>query len=290
MSIIRLALPKGSLQGATIELFKNAGWRIATSTRSYFPSIDDKDIECTLVRAQEISRYVESGIFDLGLTGKDWILENNSDVKEVADLIYSKATSKSAKWVLAVAQDSGINRIEDLEGKSVATELVNFTKRYFSGLGINVDVEFSWGATEVKVADGLVDAIVEVTETGSTIKAHNLKIIHELLVTNTKLIANKESWKDKKKRTKIKQIALMLKSALQAEAMTGLKMNVPEDSLDDIIKMLPAMTSPTVAPLHNLKWYSVETIIKETQSRDLIPKLLKTGARGIIEYPLKKAL
>ncbi|MEA3222173.1 MAG: ATP phosphoribosyltransferase [Thermodesulfobacteriota bacterium] len=290
MSIIRLALPKGSLQGATIELFKNAGWRIATSTRSYFPSIDDKDIECTLVRAQEISRYVESGIFDLGLTGKDWILENNSDVKEVADLIYSKVTSKSAKWVLAVAQDSGINRIEDLEGKSVATELVNFTKRYFSKLGINVDVEFSWGATEVKVADGLVDAIVEVTETGSTIKAHNLKIIHELLVTNTKLIANKESWKNKKKRTKIEQIALMLKSALQAEAMTGLKMNVPEDRLDDIIKMLPAMTSPTVAPLHNLKWYSVETIIKETQSRALIPKLLKTGARGIIEYPLKKAL
>ncbi|MCD6569247.1 MAG: ATP phosphoribosyltransferase [Deltaproteobacteria bacterium] len=288
--IIRLALPKGSLQSSTIELFKNAGWRIVTSPRSYFPSIDDEDIECALVRAQEISRYVESGIFDIGLTGKDWILENESKVKDVADLIYSKSTSSPARWVLAVAQGSGIKRIEDLEGKKIATELVIFTKKYFSKLGINVDVEFSWGATEVKVADGLVDAIVEITETGSTIKAHNLEIIHELLVTNTKLIANNDSWKDRKKRAKIEQIALMLKSALQAEDMTGLKMNVPKDKLEDIIKILPAMTSPTVASLHNSEWYSVETITEEKQSRDLIPKLLKIGARGIIEYPLKKVL
>jgi ATP phosphoribosyltransferase len=290
MSLIRLAIPKGSLQASTIELFKNAGWRITTSSRSYIPSIDDKDIDCALVRAQEISRYVESGIFDLGLTGKDWILENQSDVIEVADLVYSKATSKPARWVLAVAENSGIKKPEDLKGKKIATELVNFTKKYFKDRKINVEVEFSWGATELKVADGLVDAIVEVTETGSTIKAHNLKIIQDLLVTNTKLIANKASWKNKNKREKIEQISLMLKSALQAEDMTGLKMNVPKAKLNEIIDILPAMTSPTVSPLYNSSWFSVETVIKETQARDLIPKLQKKGARGIIEYPLKKAL
>lgn len=290
MSIIRLAIPKGSLQQATIDLFKDAGWRIIPSSRSYFPTIDDPEIECALVRAQEISRYVENGLFDMALTGLDWILENESDVEIVADLVYSKATAKPARWVLAVAENSNIKNVEDLEGKKIATELVNYTKKYFIERGINVDVEFSWGATEAKVVDGLVDAIVEVTETGSTIKAHNLKIIEDLLVTNTKIIANKASWKDEVKRIKIEQVSMMLKSALAAADMTGLKMNVPIAGRDEIIGMLPSMTSPTVSTLHDKNWLSVETIIKESQARDLIPKLLKAGAKGIIEYPLKKVL
>jgi ATP phosphoribosyltransferase len=209
---------------------------------------------------------------------------------EVADLIYSKATYKPAKWVLAVDDKSDIHKIEDLEGKKISTELVNFTKQFFKKRGINVDVEFSWGATEAKVVEGLVDAIVEVTETGSTIKAHNLRIIDELLITNTKLIANKESWANPRKRTKIEQISLMLKSALQATGMVGLKMNAPKDKLEDIINMLPSLTSPTVSPLHDPNWYSLEIIINESHSRSLIPDLLKVGARGIIEYPLKKVL
>ncbi|HNR50660.1 MAG TPA: ATP phosphoribosyltransferase [Deltaproteobacteria bacterium] len=290
MSLIRLAIPKGSLQQSTIELFRDAGWTITMSSRSYFPSIDDADIECALVRAQEISRYVESGLFDVALTGKDWILENSSDVQEVEDLIYSKATYRPAKWVLAVDEKSGIRTVEDLRGKKIATELVNFTKKYFRERNIPVEVEFSWGATEAKVVDGLADAIVEVTETGSTIRAHNLKIIEELLVTNTKLIANRNSWKDSRKRTKIEQIALMLKSALQATGMAGLKMNAPKESLEQIIDMLPALTSPTVSPLHDPNWYSLEIIIHDSQSRNLIPELLRAGARGIIEYPLKKVL
>ena len=290
MSLIRLAIPKGSLQTSTVELFKDAGWIIGTSSRSYFPSIDDADIECALVRAQEVSRYVESGLFDLALTGKDWILENESDVVEVADLIYSKATYKPAKWVLAVDEKSSIKKLEDLEGKKIATELVNFTKKFFKERNINVEVEFSWGATEAKVVEGLADAIVEVTETGSTIKAHNLKIIDTLLVTNTKLIANKESWKDAEKRAKIEQISLMLKAALQATGMVGLKMNAPKEKLEAVIDMLPAITSPTVSPLHDPNWYSLEIIINESQARSLMPELLKAGARGIIEYPLKKVL
>jgi ATP phosphoribosyltransferase len=290
MSIIRLAIPKGSLQQSTIDLFKDAGWRIVPSSRSYFPTIDDPEIECALVRAQEISRYVENGLFDMALTGLDWILENESDVEIVADLVYSKATAKPARWVLAVAENSNIKKAEDLEGKKIATELVNYTKKYFTERGINVDVEFSWGATEAKVVDGLVDAIVEVTETGSTIKAHNLKILQDLLITNTKIIANKKSWEDEAKKNKIEQVSMMLKSALAASDMTGLKMNVPVEGRDEIISMLPAMTSPTVSTLHDKNWLSVETIIKESQARDLIPKLLKAGAKGIIEYPLKKVL
>jgi ATP phosphoribosyltransferase len=290
MSLIRLAIPKGSLQTSTIDLFKDAGWIISTSSRSYFPSIDDEDIECALVRAQEISRYVESGLFDLALTGRDWILENSSDVVEVADLVYSKATYQPAKWVLAVDEKSDIRKLQDLEGKKIATELVNFTKQYFKERNIHVEVEFSWGATEAKVVEGLADAIVEVTETGSTIRAHNLRIVEVLLVTNTKLIANKGSWNDHQKRSKIEQIALMLKSALQATGMVGLKMNAPKDKLDAIIDMLPALTSPTVSPLHDSNWYSLEIIVNESQSRNLMPELLKAGARGIIEYPLKKVL
>lgn len=290
MSLLRLAIPKGSLQQSTIDLFRDAGWTITTSSRSYFPSIDDPDIECALVRAQEISRYVESGLFDLALTGKDWILENASDVYEVEDLIYSKATHRPAKWVLAVDEKSGISSIQDLQGKKIATESVNFTRRYFRERGIDVEVEFSWGATEAKVVDGLADAIVEVTETGSTIRAHNLKIIEEMLVTNTKLIANRKSWEDPAKRTKIQQIALMLKSALQASGMVGLKMNAPKKCLEQIITMLPSLTSPTVSPLYDPEWYSLEIIIHESHSRTLIPELLRAGARGIIEYPLKKVL
>jgi ATP phosphoribosyltransferase len=290
MSLIRLAIPKGSLQQSTIDLFKDAGWAIKMSSRSYFPSIDDPEIECALVRAQEISRYVESGLFDVALTGKDWILENSSDVVEVADLVYSKATYRPAKWVLAVDEKSDIHSLEDLRGKKIATELVSFTRKYFEERGIPVEVEFSWGATEAKVVDGLADAIVEVTETGSTIRAHNLKIIEELLVTNTKLIANKTSWENEQKKNKIEQIALMLKSALQATGMAGLKMNAPKENLEKIISMLPALTSPTVAPLHDSSWYSLEIIIHESQSRNLIPELLRAGARGIIEYPLKKVL
>ena len=290
MSLIRLAIPKGSLQQSTVDLFKDAGWNIRTSSRSYFPSIDDPDIACALVRAQEISRYVESGLFDLALTGKDWIMENSSDVVEVEDLIYSKATYRPAKWVLAVDEKSDISTIEQLEGKKIATELVNFTRQYFKERNINVEVEFSWGATEAKVVDGLADAIVEVTETGSTIRAHNLKIIEELLITNTKLIANKVSWENKDKRKKIDQIAMMLKSALQATGMAGLKMNAPKEHLEAIIKMLPSITSPTVSPLHDSNWYSLEIIIHESESRNLIPELLRAGARGIIEYPLKKVL
>ena len=290
MSLIRIAIPKGSLQQSTIDLFRDAGWNIKMSSRSYFPSIDDPEIECALVRAQEISRYVESGLFDVALTGKDWILENSSDVVEVADLVYSKATYRPAKWVLAVDEKSGIRSIEELRGKKIATELVSFTKKYFAERGIPVEVEFSWGATEAKVVDVLADAIVEVTETGSTIRAHNLKIIEELLVTNTKLIANRQSWRDERKKTKIEQISLMLKSALQATGMAGLKMNAPRENLERIISMLPALTSPTVAPLHDSNWYSLEIIIHESQSRNLIPELLRAGARGIIEYPLKKVL
>lgn len=290
MSLIRLAIPKGSLQTSTIELFKDAGWNISTSSRSYFPSIDDPDIECALVRAQEVSRYVESGLFDLALTGKDWILENGSDVVEVADLVYSKATYRPARWVLAVAEHSPVSSIADLKGKKIATELVNFTRRYFTERGIEVEVEFSWGATEAKVVEGLADAIVEVTETGSTIKAHNLRIIDILLETNPKLIANRQSWNDDAKRAKIEQIALMLKSALQAVGMVGLKMNAPKENLERVIRMLPALTSPTVAPLYDKEWYSLEVIINESHCRTLIPELLKAGARGIIEYPLKKVL
>jgi len=290
MSLIRLAIPKGSLQTSTIDLFKDAGWVISTSSRSYFPSIDDKDIECALVRAQEVSRYVESGLFDLALTGKDWILENGSDVVEVADLIYSKATYKPAKWVLAVDEKSPVRTLEDLRGKKIATELVNFTKKFFEDRNIPVEVEFSWGATEAKVVDGLADAIVEVTETGSTIRAHNLRIVDVLLETNTKLIANRVAWTDPQKRSKIEQISLMLKSALQATGMVGLKMNAPRDKLEAVIRMLPALTSPTVSPLHDPQWYSLEIIVNESHSRSLIPELLKAGARGIIEYPLKKVL
>ena len=290
MSLIKLGIPKGSLESATIELFKRAGFSISVSSRNYFPSIDDPDITCALVRAQEMSKYVESGVLDVGLTGLDWILENESDVEIISDLIYSKVSTQKAKWVLAVPNDSPIKSIEDCAGKTISTELVNFTRKYFNDRNIPVKVEFSWGATEAKVVEGLVDAIVEVTETGSTIKAHGLKIIYTLLETNTKLIANKKSMTNPEKRAKIKQIALMLRGALNANNLVGIKMNVPEERLDEVIKLIPSLTSPTVSKLYNASWFSVESVINEAIVRDLIPKLINAGADGIIEYPLNKVV
>ncbi len=287
---LKLGIPKGSLQDATIALFKRSGWRIDINGRSYFPDINDDTIECAICRAQEMSRYVESGTLDAGLTGEDWISENESDVKIVEDLIYSKVSQRPARWVLAVPYDSDIKRLEDLAGKKIATELVNFTEKYFAERSIDVKVEFSWGATEAKVVSGLADAIVEVTETGSTIKAHGLKIIHELLETNTKLIANHASWADPRKRAKIEQVALLLKGALVAEKMVGLKMNVPEAKLKEVVGLLPSLNAPTVSPLYQSNWFAVETVVAGSVMRDLIPELLKHGAEGIIEYPLNKVI
>ena len=287
---LKLGIPKGSLQNSTIALFKRSGWNINVNGRSYFPEIDDDTIECAICRAQEMSNYIESGTLDVGLTGKDWIAENESDIHVVADLVYSKVSSRPARWVLAVPFDSPIKKIEDCEGKKIATEMTNFTRRYFEERKINVSVEFSWGATEAKVVSGLADAIVEVTETESTIKAHGLRVIHELMQTNTQLIANHDTWKDAQKRAKIEQIALLLKGALQGEKMVGIKMNVPEEKMEDVIGMLPSLNAPTVAPLYNTKWFSVEIVVSSDVVRDLIPDLLKHGAEGIIEYPLNKVI
>lgn len=287
---LKLGIPKGSLQSATISLFKRSGWEINVNGRSYFPEINDDSIKCAICRAQEMSRYVESGSLDAGLTGRDWIAENASDVHVVTDLVYSKVSSRPARWVLAVAYDSPIQKLEDLNGKKIATELVEFTKRYFEDRNIDVTVEFSWGATEAKVVSGLADAVVEVTETGSTIKAHGLKIIHELMQTNTQLIANHNSWANPAKREKIEQIALLLKGALLAEKLVGLKMNVPEEYLEKVIALLPSLKAPTVASLYGSNWFSVETVVNTDVMRDLIPQLLKNGSEGIIEYPLNKVL
>jgi ATP phosphoribosyltransferase len=287
---LKLGIPKGSLQSATISLFKRSGWKIDVNGRSYFPEIDDDSIECVICRAQEMSRYVESGTLDVGLTGSDWIAENNSDVKVVADLIYSKVSLRPARWVVAIPFDSPVKKIEDLRGKKIATELVQFTKNYFSERNIEVMVEFSWGATEAKVISGLTDAIVEVTETGSTIRAHGLRIIHELMKTNTQLIVNHNAWKDSEKREKIEQIALLLKGALLAEKLVGLKMNVSEIHLEKVVSLLPSLNAPTVSPLYNSKWFAVETMVNTATVRDLIPQLLKNGAEGIIEYPLNKVV
>jgi ATP phosphoribosyltransferase len=290
MEKLKLGIPKGSLQNATIALFRRSGWKIDINGRSYFPDINDDTIECAICRAQEMSRYVESGTLDAGLTGQDWISENESDVRVVQDLIYSKVSQRRARWVLAVHYDSDINRLEDMAGKKIATELVNFTKKYFAERGIDVKVEFSWGATEAKVVSGLADAVVEVTETGSTIKAHGLRIIHELLETNTQLIANHAAWDNPQKREKIKQIALLLKGALLAEKMVGIKMNVPEARLKQVVALLPSLNAPTVSSLYKSDWYAVETVVASSVVRDLIPELLKNGAEGIIEYPLHKVI
>ena len=290
MEKLKIGIPKGSLEKATIDLFKRSGWNIHTSSRSYFPRIDDDQLSCSLVRAQEMPRFVESGTLDLGLTGRDWILENEADVVVVDDLIYSKATRKPVRWVLVVKEGSPFSTIEDMQGKKIYTELVNFTKKYFAERNISVEVAFSWGATEGKVVEGLADAIVEVTETGSTIKAHGLKIIADLLETNTQLIASKAAWKNPWKKEKIEQIARLLKGALRADGMVGLKMNVPREKVEDVVAQLPSITAPTIANLYQSEWLSVETVIAEREVREIVGRLLNKGAEGIIEYSLNKII
>jgi ATP phosphoribosyltransferase len=290
MKKLKFGIPKGSLEKATISLFEKSGWKINVNDRSYFPDINDENLEVTLCRAQEMSRYVENGTIDAGLTGKDWVQENESDVVVVDELVYSKASQNPARWVLAVPADSRIKKIQDLKGKKIATELVHFNKKFFKKEGIEVEVEFSWGATEAKVVSGLADAIVEVTETGSTIRAHGLRIIQELMTSCTQLIANKESYRDSWKREKIQQIILLLKGALTAEKLVGLKMNVPEEKIEKIIRLLPSLNAPTVAGLYHTQWFSVESVVESKVVRDLIPQLIKAGAEWIIEYPLNKVI
>ncbi|HKK91396.1 MAG TPA: ATP phosphoribosyltransferase [Desulfobacteraceae bacterium] len=287
---LKLGIPKGSLQDATIALFKRSGWKINVNGRSYFPDINDDAIECALCRAQEMSINVESGVIDAGLTGKDWIAEHESDVHVASNLVYSKVSARPARWVIAVGENSPVQTLEDLQGKTISTELVQFTKRFFKERNIDVKVKFSWGATEAKIVSGLADAIVEITETESTIRAHNLRVIHEIMQTNTQLIANKEAWKIPAKRKKIEQIALLLQSALEADKLVGLKMNVPESIIEKIVSLLPSLNAPTIASLYQSDWFSVETIVDSNVVRDLIPVLMSQGAEGIIEYPLNKVL
>lgn len=287
---LKLVIPKGSLEQATIDLFRRAGWNINVSPRSYFPTVDDDEIIMARLRAQEISRYVEAGTFDAGLTGKDWILENESDVTVIDDLVYSKVSQNPARWVLAVDAESDYHTPEDLAGKRIATELVRFTRKFFGERGIEVEVEFSWGSTEAKVNEGVVDAIVDVTETGSTLRANGLRIIHNLLTTNTQFIANRKAFEDPFKREKIEQIHLLLQAALEARKMVGLKMNVPKDHLDRVVGLLPSLNAPTVSGLYKSEWFSVESVVSEEVVRSLIPKLLKSGATGIVEYSLNKVL
>lgn len=289
LPLLMLGLPKGSLEESTKNLFAKAGWKITTSSRSYKPSIDDPELDGRFIRAQEVSRYVEHGFFDCGLTGYDWIQENKSDVIEVCDLVYSRASVQKSRWVLCVPEASPVKSPADLAGKRVATELVNTTKRYFADLNIPIHVEFSWGATEVKVPD-LVDAIVDITETGSSLRANKLRIVSTLMETNTKLIANKASWADPVKRKKIEVVALLLRGALEAETKVGLKMNALRTALDAITKTIPALRNPTVSPLSHPDWVALETIIDESVAREIIPQLKALGAEGIVEYPLNKVV
>ncbi len=286
---LKLGIPKGSLQDATIALFERAGWKIYPSGRSYFPSINDPEIECMLVRAQEMARYVEHGALDAGLTGNDWVMENQTDVEYVTSLTYSKVSRQKVKWVLCVPNDSPFQKPEDLAGKTIATELVEFTKRYFAEKNIPVKVEFSWGATEVKPPT-LADAIVEVTETGSSLRANNLRIIETLMESETQLIANKSSFKDEWKRNKIQTLALMLNAAIDAQNQVGLMLNVNKRDLDAVLGVLPALNSPTVSQLHDPAWVALNTILEQSQVRDVIPKLKAAGATGIVEYPLSKVV
>ena len=289
MNKLRLGLPKGSLQEATFQLFKRAGFNITVRSRSYFPAIDDPELEVVLMRAQEIPRYVNEGVLDAGLSGYDWIMENEADVVEVADLVYSKQTNNPIRLVLAVADQSGINSVRDLEGKRIATELVNVTKNYLARNGVNALVEFSYGATEVKVPD-LVDAIADITETGSSLKANNLRIIATILESTTKLHSNRLSWEDPWKREKLQNLAVLLEGALKADSKVGLKMNVPGDRLDEVLSVLPAMKHPTISKLYNSDWVALEVVLDERAARDLIPSLRKMGAQDIIEYPLNKVI
>jgi ATP phosphoribosyltransferase len=286
---LKLGLPKGSLQESTFKLFGKAGYRVQVSSRSYYPTIDDANIDCTLVRAQEMARYVDIGIFDVGLTGKDWILEQNADVVEVAELRYAKGGLNPVRWVVAVPEDSKIKSIKDLKGKRIATELVGYTKRYLKSKGVSAEIEFSWGATEVKPPK-LADAIVELTETGSSLRANKLRIVEVMLESTTRLIANKKAWNDPWKRKKIESMAMLLQGALAAEEKVGLKMNVPKKTLKEICSILPAMHSPTISHQTDPEWVSLEVMLDEKQARDLIPRLKRRGASGIIEYPLNKVI
>lgn len=289
-NLLQFGVPKGSLENATVELFRKAGWQISISSRSYFPGVDDVEMNCKLIRPQEMGKYVERGTIDAGIAGRDWVRENDSDVVEVCEMVYSKVSRRPARWVLVVTQDSPVQKPEDLHGATISTELVGFTKRYFAERNIPVNVEFSWGATEAKVVDGLCEAIVEVTETGSTIKANGLRIVCDLMESVPVLIANKASWDDPWKRAKIETIATLLNAALDAENMVGLKMNAPADRIEAIIKVLPSLKNPTVSHLYNSDWVSIESVLNEKEVRRIVPELIRLGAEGIIEYPLNKII
>ncbi|MDE2898070.1 MAG: ATP phosphoribosyltransferase [Chloroflexota bacterium] len=290
MTPLDFGIPAGSLQGATIELFRRAGWHIVIASRNYFPEVDDDDLRLTLMRAQEMSRYVEHGTFDAGITGKDWTLENQSDVEVIQVLPYSRRSNRPTRAVLAVREDSPIRTVQDLEGATIAAEMVNFTRCYLAERGITANVEFSWGATEAKVAGRLADAIVETTETGSTLRAHGLREVETMLTSCPQIIANKIAYADPVKKAKIDQVAMMLKSALDAQSRVALKMNVPKDLLKEIIALVPSVTAPTVADLYGQPWASVEIVVEEQQVRELMPRLVNAGAEGIIEFPLNKFL
>jgi ATP phosphoribosyltransferase len=288
MSILKLGIPKGSLESATIALFEQAGWKISPRSRNYYPDVDDPELRCALIRAQEMAPYVANGTLDLGLTGLDWILETQAEVEEIGTLTYSKSSDAPSRWVLIVPQDSPIRSVTDLAGRKVATELVGFTRRYLAERGIEASVEFSWGATEAKVVEGLVDAAVEITETGSTIRAHGLRIVADLLYTDTRLIANSAALQDPWKRAKIEQIALMLRAALAARHKVALKLNVAVENLDAVVALLPSLHAPTVSHLYDRRWMAVETIVDARGVRELIPRLRAAGAEGILEYELRK--
>jgi ATP phosphoribosyltransferase len=286
---LKLGVPKGSLEHATIELFAKAGWRIGASSRNYFPSIDDPELSCALVRAQEMPRYVESGVLDVGLTGLDWVLETRARVEVISDLVYSKASAQKARWVLAVPADSPVERLEDCAGRRISTELVDFTRRYFQERGVPVEVEFSWGATEAK-AGRFVDAIVELTETGSSLRANRLRIVDELLTSSTRFICNEKAWADPWKRQKIENMAILLQGALAAEGLVGVKMNLKEANLPAVTALLPALRKPTISQLTEKGWVALEVIMPEKEVKKNIPALKRAGAEGIIEYPLNKII
>lgn len=287
--VLKLGLPKGSLQESTLKLFRKAGYHVSISSRSYYPSFDDPEIEAMLIRAQEMAGYIESGILDCGLTGKDWILEQNASVHEVAELIYAKEGLRPVKWVIAVPNDSKIKTVRDLNGKRIATELVGFTKRYLKSKGVKAEVDFSWGATEVKPPH-LADAIVELTETGNSLRANNLRVIDTILESSTRFVANKKAWQDAWKRRKMENIVMLLRGALAAEEKVGLKMNVPARALKRVMSLLSALHSPTISTLSDQDWFALEVMINEKLVRELIPKLKMAGAAGIVEYPLNKVI
>jgi ATP phosphoribosyltransferase len=293
---LKFGIPKGSLEQSTLELMRKSGWRISIGERSYIPRVDDPALACRLLRPQEMPRYIADGTLDAGITGSDWIVENGVDLVEVESFVYSKVSLQPTRWVLCVPEDSPVRSLQDLAGKRIATEMVGFTRRIFAERKVKVDVEFSWGVTEAKAADGLVDAVVEVTETGSSLRANGLRIVEELLTSSPVLVANQAAWADEWKQAKVRQIGVLIKGALDAESRVGIKMNVPLENLEAVIGLLPSITAPTVSPLYasaNLKgreWFAVETVIAETTVRELFPRLLEAGAVGIIEFPLNKII